>query len=103
RANIGRLILATLLLGAFAHTLGGGFTSASLPWFIASGVIGMGLGDLAVFAALPLLGSRLTVLMVQCLAAPLAAVGEWLWLGTRLTFAQMLWGVLILAGVAVAI
>jgi drug/metabolite transporter (DMT)-like permease len=103
RANIGRLIIATLLLGLFAHTLGHGFASASVPWFIASGIIGMGLGDLAVFAALPLLGSRITVLMTQCLAAPLAALGEWLWLGTRLTLAQIAWGVLILAGVAIAI
>ena len=47
-----------------------------------SGIIGMGIGDLGVYAALPLLGSRITVLMTQCLAAPIAAVGEWLWLGT---------------------
>jgi drug/metabolite transporter (DMT)-like permease len=103
RANVGRLIIATLLLGLFAHTVGGGFSSASLPWFLLSGVIGMGLGDLGVYAALPLLGSRITVLMTQCIAAPLAAVGEWLWLGTRLTLAQMGWGALILAGVVVAI
>lgn len=103
RANLGRLIIATLVLGLFAHTLGNGFNSASLPWFIASGIIGMGLGDLGVYAALPLLGSRLTVLMTQCIAAPLAALGEWLWLGTRLTTAQIAWGVLILGGVALAI
>jgi hypothetical protein len=103
RANLGRLIIATLVLGAFAHTLGHGFSSASVPWFIASGIIGMGLGDLGVYAALPLLGSRLTVLLTQCLAAPLAAIAEWLWIGTRLTAAQMAWGALILAGVAVAI
>jgi drug/metabolite transporter (DMT)-like permease len=103
RSNLGRLLIATVVLGLFAHTLGHGFQSASVPWFVASGIIGMGLGDLAVFAALPLLGSRLTVLMTQCLAAPLAALGEWLWLGTRLTFAQVGWGLLILAGVAIAI
>jgi drug/metabolite transporter (DMT)-like permease len=103
RANLGRLMIATVLLGTFAHTLGHGFSSASVPWFLLSGVIGMGLGDLAVFAALPLLGSRLTVLLTQCLAAPLAALGEWLWLGTSLTLAQVAWGLLILAGVAFAI
>lgn len=103
RANIGRLFVATCVLGLFAHTLGQGFSSASTPWFLLSGLIGMGLGDLGVYAALPLLGSRLTVLMTQCLAAPIAALGEWLWLGTRLTQAQILWGMLILAGVAVAI
>jgi drug/metabolite transporter (DMT)-like permease len=103
RANIGRLIVAAIALGLFAHTLGRGFTSASVPWFVLSGVIGMGLGDIGVYAALPLLGSRITVLMTQCLAAPIAALGEWWWLGTRLTPAQVLWGLLILVGVAIAI
>lgn len=103
RANIGRLVVATCILGLFAHTLGHGFASASTGWFLLSGLIGMGLGDIGVFAALPLLGSRITILMTQCLAAPIAALGEWLWLGTTLSVAQILWGLLILAGVAVAI
>jgi len=103
RANLGRLVVAALVLGAFAHTLGGGFASASTGWFLLSGVIGMGLGDLGGYGALPLLGSRLTVLMTQCLAAPIAALGEWLWLDTRLTAAQLLWGGVILTGVAVAL
>lgn len=103
RANLGRLIIAAAVLGLFAHTLGHGFASASTGWFLLSGLIGMGLGDLGVYAALPLLGSRLTVLMTQCLAAPLAALGEWLWLGTRLSAGQILWGGLILGGVALAI
>lgn len=102
-ANLGRLIVATCVLGLFAHTLGHGFASASTGWFFLSGIIGMGLGDLGVYAALPLLGARLTVLMTQCLAAPIAALGEWLWLGTRLTAAQILWGAVILGGVMLAL
>src|SRR4051812_45983560 len=103
RANLGRLTVAVIALGIFAHTMGGGLTSASVGWFLLSGVIGMGIGDIGVYAALPLLGSRITVLMTQCLAAPLAAIGEWLWLGTKLTASQILWGALILSGVAIAI
>jgi drug/metabolite transporter (DMT)-like permease len=103
RANLSRLVVAAIALGLFAHTLGHGLTSASLGWFLLSGIIGMGFGDLGVYGALPLLGSRLTVLMTQCLAAPIAALGEWLWLGTRLTAAQVTWGLVILAGVAFAI
>jgi drug/metabolite transporter (DMT)-like permease len=103
RGNLGRLVVAACVLGLIAHTLGRGFASASVWWFFLSGVIGMGLGDLGGYAALPLLGSRLTVLMTQCLAAPIAALGEWLWLGTRLTTAQVCWGLVILAGVAIAI
>jgi drug/metabolite transporter (DMT)-like permease len=103
RANLGRLIFAALVLGAYAHLFGGGLGGAGRDWLLLSGVIGMGLGDLAVFAALPLLGSRLTVLMTQCLAAPLAIVAEWLWLGTVLTGTQLLWGFVILGGVLVAL
>jgi drug/metabolite transporter (DMT)-like permease len=103
RANLGRLLVAVTVLAIVAHTVGHGFASASTGWFLMSGIIGMGLGDLALYAALPFLGSRLTVLMTQCLAAPIAALGEWLWLGTTLTLPQMLWGGLILIGVAVAL
>ena len=103
RANLGRLCVATIVLGVFAHTLGHGFTSTSVGWFILSGIVGMGLGDIGAYGALPLLGSRLTVLIMQCLAAPIAALGEWLWLGTRLTGTQIFWGLTILAGVALAI
>jgi drug/metabolite transporter (DMT)-like permease len=91
-ANIGRLLFAALALGVYAHLWGGGWGGAGFNWLLWSGVVGMGLGDLALFAALPLLGSRLTVLMTQCLAAPIAALAEYLWLGTVLTSVQLLWG-----------
>jgi drug/metabolite transporter (DMT)-like permease len=103
RANLSRLVIGTLALGLFAHTLGGGFSSAGTAWFFLSGVVGLGLGDLGAYAALPLLGSRITVLMVQCLAAPLAALGEWWWLGTRLSAAQITCGTVILLGVVIAV
>jgi drug/metabolite transporter (DMT)-like permease len=45
----------------------------------------------------------LTSLLVHCLAAPFAAACEWLWLGTRLTLREMLCGVVVLAGVALAL
>jgi drug/metabolite transporter (DMT)-like permease len=66
-------------------------------------MIGFGMGDLALYQALPRIGPRLTVLLVQCLAAPFAALAEWLWMGTRLTPAQILAGVVILTGVAIAV
>ena len=103
RANLSRLLVATVALALFAHTIGNGYASASVPWYLLSGVIGMGIGDLGTYEALPRLGSRLTVLLTQCLAAPIAAIGEWWWLGTRLTPTQIAWGAVILAGVAIAI
>jgi drug/metabolite transporter (DMT)-like permease len=103
RANLGRLTLAVIVLGLFAHTLGNGLHGAGLHWFLLSGVIGMGLGDLALYGALPRIGSRLSLLMTQCLAAPIAALAEWLWLDVTLSPAQLLAGLVILAGVALAL
>jgi drug/metabolite transporter (DMT)-like permease len=103
RANLGRLLVAVILLGAYAHRFGHGLGGAGRDWFVFSGIVGMGLGDLASFAALPLLGSRLTVLMAQCLAVPIAMITEWIWLGTALTASQVLWSFVILAGVLVAL
>lgn len=103
RANIARLVIGTAVLGLFAHTLGGGFRSAGTVWFMLSGLVGLGIGDLGAYAALPLLGSRITILMVQCLAAPIAALGEWWWLGTTLSPLQIACGTVILMGVVVAI
>ena len=71
--------------------------------FFWSGVVGFGLGDLALYQALPRLGSRLTLLLVHCVAAPSAAFAEWLWLGTTLTPPQIASIACILLGVAVAL
>lgn len=103
RANFARLVVACVLLGAFAHTAGHGVRGPAFWWYFLSGVIGFGLGDLALFLALPRIGSRLTVLLTQCLAAPFAAVVEWLWLGVSPSLAETLCGALILGGVALAI
>jgi drug/metabolite transporter (DMT)-like permease len=102
-ANLGRLSVAFLVLGLYAFTAGQGFTGAGRDWFLLSGVIGMGLGDIALFAALPRLGSRLAVLMTQCLAVPIAMVAEWAWMHTRLAGTEVAWATVILVGVAVAL
>ena len=92
-----------VLLGLWAHTFGEGLRGASLPWFFLSGVIGFGLGDVALFGALPRIGPRLSILLTQCLAAPIAAVAEWAWLGTTLRAVDILCAAVILVGVAVAL
>ena len=102
-ANLGRICLATVLLAIWAHAFGEGLRGASLPWFFLSGVIGFGLGDMALFGALPRIGPRLAILLTQCLAAPIAAVAEWLWLGTTLRSVDLACAAVILAGVAIAL
>ena len=102
-ANLSRLILAALVLGAWAHTQGYGFGGVGLEWFLWSGAVGFGIGDTALYQALPRIGSRLSILLVHCLAAPFAATTEWLWLNTRMSGLQIFSAVLILSGVALAL
>ncbi len=102
-ANFWRLLLASLFLAIWIAGFGNPISLAAFPMFFLSGIIGFGVGDLALFQALPTLGSRLTILIVQCLAAPFAAAFEWAWLGTRVGFMQAVWGAIILAGVALAL
>src|SRR5579871_3052439 len=102
-ANLTRLSLATLFLAIWAFGFGKGLGGAGLRFFLWSGFVGFGLGDLALYEALPRIGSRLTLLLMQCLAAPIGASIEWLWLGTTLTPIQIAAGLIILIGVAVAL
>lgn len=103
RANLSRLWVAAVLLGIWAHSFGGGLNGAGLWWYLASGFVGFGLGDMALFAAFPRIGTRLASLMIQCLAAPIAVLVEWAWVGIVPTSIQLLCGAVIIAGVALAL
>lgn len=102
-ANFWRLALSTLMLGIMAHVWGLGHGGGVFDILFVSGVIGFGIGDVALFQALPRIGSRLTVMLVHCLTAPIAAGTEWLWMGTAMTFAEIACAAVILTGVAVAL
>jgi drug/metabolite transporter (DMT)-like permease len=102
-ANFWRLAFATLLLGIWAYGFGIGLAGAAFPIFFLSGIVGIGIGDVALFQALPRLGSRLSLLLIQCLTAPFGALIEWHWLGTTLSAWQILSGLIILAGVGIAL
>ncbi len=102
-ANLGRIVVATGLLAIWAHGWGRGVAGPGLPWFLLSGVIGFGLGDMALFGALPRIGPRLAILLTQCLATPVAAFTEWAWLGTTLGLVDYLCAAVILVGVALAL
>ena len=102
-AHFWRLLFAALLLAPFAHLWGDGLGGSGLLIFLISGGIGFGFGDVFFFQALPRIGSRLSTLMVLCLSAPMAAVMEWAWLGTRLSGSEILCAGMILGGVAFAV
>jgi drug/metabolite transporter (DMT)-like permease len=102
-ANFFRILVATFLLALYAHTFGSGFAGKALPLFLLSGVIGFGMGDIAFYQALPRIGSRLSMILLHCLAAPIGAALEWIWLDNALTLRQIGCGVVILIGVAIAL
>jgi drug/metabolite transporter (DMT)-like permease len=102
-ANFWRLALAALVLGGWAQFFGTGVGSAPRTWFILGGIAGFGIGGVAMFLSLPRLGSNLSTLIVQCLAAVAAAVMERLWLGTMLTGLQLASVVLTVSGVALGL
>lgn len=102
-ANLCRLTLATALLALWSHTWGQGLTGAGLPWLVLSGLVGFGLGDLALYGAYYRIGPRLGVLLCLCLAAPIGAIMEWVWLGTHLSLYQIFWSAMILVSVFAAL
>ena len=101
--NLWRLAIAVVMLGVFAHTFGHGLNGPGLGILLLSGCVGFGIGDLAFFQALTRVGSRISLLLVHCLAAPMAAAIEWLWLGNAVSASTILCGCIILAGVALAL
>jgi drug/metabolite transporter (DMT)-like permease len=102
-ANLARLAVAVVLLGAWAHVAGHGLGGRSFSWFLLSGIAGFGLGGVAMFQALPRIGSPLAMLIVQCGSSVVAAAVEWGWLGTRLTPAQLTFVGVTLTGVALGL
>ena len=103
QANFWRLLVAALLLGAWAHWAGRGVSGAAFGWFFLGGIVGFGIGGVAMFQSLPRLGSNLSTLIVQCGSAIVAAAAEWLWLGTVLTPAQLACASLTLAGIIIGL
>lgn len=101
-ANFWRICIATAFLAIWANFFGTKTAGEALPIFALSGLLGIGVGDSGYFQALTRLGARRTVLISQCLTAPAAALIEWLWLGTKLSWGQMLFIAVILTGVALA-
>ncbi len=104
RANLFRLFLATVIMSGVTVV----FFPASLRWetfwwLFVSGVVGFGLGDIALFLAYVRIGARLTILLNLCTAPVWSALSERLWLGTKLTPGELAAGGVILCGVVLAI
>lgn len=102
-ANLGRITIALLFLSAWVLLSGREPVTPGWHWLVLSGALGLGLGDIALFRALPLIGPGMVILIMQCLAAPFALVIEYLALGTTISGAQAGAASLIVAGVVLAL
>ncbi len=101
RANAWRMVIALVILGAWAHTFGSGLGGRVVPWFLLAGGIGFGFGGWCVFQALRRVGSTLTLLIVDCGAAVVGAAIGWICLGAALRPMEMVFIAIILVGVVV--
>lgn len=102
-ANLFRVTLASTLLGLISWWwYPGQIYRPTCQWLMFSGLLGFGLGDVALFLAYPLLGARTAVLVNLCVATIVGALCDWVFLRTRLSPAEMAAATLILGGVVLA-
>ncbi len=105
--NFIRLVMALLLLGIFSWLRRGMFlpfdaTSYQWFWLILSGLVGFVIGDLFLFKAFTVIGSRLSML-VMTLVPPIAAFTGWLLMGEILTWLNIAGMTLTISGIALVI
>jgi len=104
RANFWRLLIATVMLGSMVFLFWpDSLHRTTFAWLFVSGIVGFGLGDIALFYAFERIGARLAILMTLCLAPIFAAAVEFLWLGNALYTHQWIAVGIILFGVALSI
>ena len=105
--NLAKCLVATLLQCITVWALGLGDTLWSAPaggvaLLAASGVVGLTLGDTALFGAVARIGVHRSLLL-QTLSPLFAAIIAYLWLGERTTMQQAAGALLILAGIALVV
>ncbi len=105
--NFIRLVMALLLLGIFSWVRRGMFlpfdaTAYNWFWLALSGLVGFVIGDLFLFKAFTVIGSRLSML-VMTLVPPIAAFTGWLLMGEVLTWLNIAGMTLTISGIALVI
>lgn len=105
-ANFWRLLLAVLCLAVLCALVFPEQFPADAGvfwWFFLSGVIGFGFGDVGLFLAYYRIGARLTMLLNLCLAPVFGALGEFLWMGQRVTAMELGCIAVIVTGIVLAL
>ncbi|WP_421193285.1 DMT family transporter [Aeromonas enteropelogenes] len=99
-----RMFLVTLMLGTMSLFTGGWQTlsTSTLPLLALSGLVGIFIGDTALFACMNRLGPRRSGLLFSCHALFSALLGLWLF-NEQLTGWRLLGALLVFSGVMLAI
>ncbi|WP_429146699.1 DMT family transporter [Aeromonas rivipollensis] len=99
-----RMFLVSLMLASASLVTGGWqtLTESALPLLALSGLIGIFVGDTALFACMNRLGPRRSGLLFSCHALFSALLGLWLF-GEQLSGWRLVGALLVLAGVMLAI
>ena len=105
--NIIRLVMALLLLSLFSWIRRGFFfpadaTTYNWVWLALSGLVGFVIGDLFLFKAFTVIGSRLS-LLIMTLVPPIAAFVGWLLMGETLEWIHIGGMALTMSGIALVI
>ena len=103
-ANLLRLTTAAILLGIITFLFyPESFQFEASLWLALSGLIGFGIGDIALFIALSRIGSRLTILINFCTATVIGAFADKLLLNDSITFRTWSFISLVLIGLIIAL
>lgn len=105
--NIIRLVMALVLLSIFSYFHRGLFfpTDASMYswyWLILSGLVGFVIGDLFLFEAFTLIGSRLSML-IMTMVPPITAVLGWLLMAEQMSWLNIAGMAMTVSGIALVI
>ena len=103
-ANLLRLTTAAILLGIITFLFyPETFQFEASLWLALSGLIGFGIGDIALFIALSRIGSRLTILINFCTATVIGAFADKLLLNDSISFRTWSFICLVLVGLIIAL
>lgn len=104
KANCFRITIACTLLGIWTFSqFPLHLHRATFRWLFLSGILGFGLGDVALYLAYPLVGARTAVLINLCIATLCGAIADKLVLGTQLSLKELAAAALTLTGVVLAL
>ena len=105
--NIIRLVLGFIFLSFLSYFQRGMFlpldaTAHAWTWLMLSGIVGLMLGDLFLFASYPIIGARIAMLMMT-LAPPIAAILGKFVLDEQMSLMSILGMILVMSGISLVI